>query len=428
MKKIPALILALALVLVFAAACGDSGNQTSGSTTTSSAPPSAVAPPSADGPVDNSFTGEIGMYDPDYDYFANPRYKVQYIVSNNTSGLYTQSALAYQHWADLMNVEFGGLLDFGGDDDALFSQLPQLARDNDGLIFDADATMYDRVYEIMKDTGVPWHSFMAAPRDYSHPDAPLVSSYVGFEQYDVGVMYADYLIGVAAEFWPNVPIEEFGFITVDFSTAPPLHERENGCYARLSEINPDMAANRYFVADTAINFFDADTSQQVVSAVLSMNPQIEYWLVFAEIDDMAQGAAAALELAGLTDTSFVSAFGGSALVNQWDSGVQTAWRSAFYLPQTIFTEAIIGSLYAFMNGDATPETVFPQWRNSNESREFGWFPTRLLPFYEIRFEDYQHMLAWSDIYANSNMFPGYPRDGIDRNTYPNSVPVPAHFS
>ena len=444
MKKTLAIILALMMVLVFVASCNNTDDETSSppasspenpqqssstepSTSTSSAPPSA---PATDGPVDNTFTGEIGMFNPDYDYNANPRYKVTYVVANNTSGLYTASSESFAHWASLMNIDYGGMKDFGGDTDGMFSQLPQLARDNDGLLMDADATMYDRVYEIMTEAGKPWHSFMAAARDYSLPNTPLLGPYVGFEQYDVGSMFAEYLLNCAPEMWPDVPLEEFGFITVDYTNAPPLHEREMGAFDRLSELNPDMAENRYFVADTAINFFDADTSQQVVSAVLSMNPQIQYWLVFAEIDDMAQGAAAALELAGLTDTAWVSAFGGSALVNQWDSGVESAWRSVYFLPQTIFTEPVICSLYAFMNGDATPETIFPEWHNVHEDKYYGDFSTRLLPFYEIRYGEYlnyKHMLAWSDVYANSNIYPNYPREGIDRNAYPNSVPVPDSY-
>jgi len=403
------------MVLVFVAACGgsDSGSD------------SGSAPAERTNPQ----TTSIGMYNPDYDYSLNQRYKVTYVVSNNTSGLYTASSGAFAHWASLMNVEYNGMLDFGGDDDALFSQLPQLARDNDGLLFDADANTYDRVYEIMKGTGTPWHAFMGAPRDYSIDGNPLVSPYVGFEQYDVGAFFANYMREKAPDFFPGVPMSEFGFMVVDFSVAPPLHQRMEGCRDTLAASGWNM--DRFFVADTAIAFFDADTSRDVVSAVLAMNPDIKYWLIFAEIDDMAQGAAAALDLAGLGDTSFVSAFGGTALQMQWDAGRQDAWRSAQYLPQTIFVEPIFCSLYAFMNGDATPETIFPEWKNKNENQHYGHFSTRLLPWYEILFENYQYMIRWSDVYAGSNLYPNYPLEingrPIARDDFSTTVPIPAHF-
>jgi ABC-type sugar transport system substrate-binding protein len=110
-----------------------------------------------------------------------------------------------------------------------------------------------------------------------------------------------------------------------------------GALDTLKTLEPDMAENRYWVADTAINTFDVDTSSQVVSAILSQHPEIEYWLVFAEVDDMAKGAAAALDSIGLTDNSCVMTFGGTGLQIQWDAGVQDAWRAACYLPQTSLT-------------------------------------------------------------------------------------------
>ena len=397
--------------------------------TTSSAPPSSSAPAEPSTPPDNTATGEIGMYNPDYDYGANDRYKIVYLVSNNTSGLYTETGKSFEHWASLSNVDYQGLLDFGGDIDAFFSQLPQLARDYDGLVMDADSNVYDRVAEVLEPTGTPWMSFMAAPRDYTLDAAPLTHPYIGFEQYDVGAFHAEYLINKAKETWPDVDLSEFGFITVDYSAAPPLHEREVGAYDKVMEIAPEFInEGRYFVADTAtLGLFTADISQQVVNSVLSMNPQITRWLVFGEIDDMAQGAAAALDLMGYNDDSWVTAFGGTALQQQWDTGRQSAWKSANYLPQSIFTEPIYFTLYAFMNGDATPETIFPEWKNKNEDTTHGSFATRLLPYYEILFDNYKHVLKWSDLYANSNIFPNYPTEGITRDDFSVTLPVPAFY-
>ena len=440
-KRIFALFLILAMLFAFTAACNKTEVKTSEappsqagdpSTPVSSAPPtttpSAVAPPVVSQEGQNDFTGELGMYNPDYDYSKNPKYKIAYLVSNNSSGLYTDSGLAFAHWASLSNCEYMGLIDFANDDDAMMAQLPQLARDYDGLVMDANAKMYSRVYEIMEPTGTPWMSFMAAPRDYGYDTLPLLHPYIGFDQGYVGGIFAEYLLNKAATEWPDVPIEEFGFITVDAASAPPLHERETAAYNKVLELNPDMAANRYFPVDAWAVGFDASAAQQVVSTVLSMNPDIKHWLVFGVYDDMSQGAAAAIDQAGYTDTSWVTTFGGNALVTQWDAGVQTSWKSALFLPQTVFTEAIFFSLYAFMNGDATPEDMFPEWKNVHEDTRYGSFATRLLPFYEILFDDYQRMLKWSDVYAGSHTYDRYPLPpDITRDSYPISVPVPANF-
>ncbi|MDR0490003.1 MAG: hypothetical protein LBH28_01985 [Oscillospiraceae bacterium] len=434
MKKILALVLALTMVFVFVAAC-DNNNGTSSSPPVSSTPPAngnetpSSTPPSAspDGPIDNAPTGEIGMYDPNYNYSANKTYKIIYLVSNNTSGLYTESGKSFAHWASMSNVDYQGLQDFAGDTDAFFSSLPQLARDYDGIIMDADATMYDRVYEVMEPIGTPWMSFMGAPRDDNGLGA-LMHPYIGFEQYDVGAKHAEYLYEKAKVTWPSVPMSDFGFISVDWSVAPPVHARETGAHDKLMELDADMATNRYFVADAgSLGPPTSDNAQQLVSTVLSMNPGIKYWIIFGEIDDLAQGAAAAIDLAGLTDTTWVTTFGGTALQQQWDAGRQDAWRSANFLPQVIFTEPIFFSLYAFMNGDATPETIFPEWKNVHEDTKYGSFATRLLPWYEILFDNYKHMLKWSDVYAGSNIFPDYSADGISRDDFSNTVPIPANY-
>ena len=431
MKKALAIVLAMLLIVGLVACNGGTTNPAATPTpanTPSESTPTPDATPAE--PVDNTATGEIGLFDPDKDYSENDTFKVVYLVSNNTSGLYTEASRSFAHWASISNVEYGGLLDMGGDVDAFFSQLPQLARDYDGIIMDADATMYDRVNEVMEPTGTPWMSFMAAPRDETMDSKPLLHPFIGFEQKDVGAFLADYLVKQAAIEWPDVPLSEFGFITVDYSASPPLHQREIGAREKLLEVAPEFIDDgRYFVADTAtLGMFTADNSQQVVNSVLSMNPDITHWLIFGEIDDMAQGAASAIDLMGYNDTTFVTSFGGAALTKQWDTGRESAWKSAQYLPQSIFTEPIFFSLYAFMAGDATPETIFPEWKNKSEDTTYGSFAARMLPFYEITFETYQHLLKWSDIYAGSDIFPTYPADGITRDDFSVTLPVPAHYN
>jgi len=431
MKKALSIILALLMVLSIAAACNGKTDTPATTPTPDQQTPANTpdTPATPDEPVDNQPTGEIGMFDPNYDYSVNQRYKIIYLVSNNTSGLYTETGKSFEHWASQSNVDYQGLIDMGGDVDAFFSQLPQLARDYDGIVMDADATMYDRVAEILDPTGTPWMSFMAAPRDETMDSKPLLHPYIGFEQYDVGSFIAEYLINKAKETWPDVPMSEFGFITVDYSASPPLHYREIGAFEKIQAIAPEfIAENRYFVADTAtLGMFTADNSQQVVNSVLAMNPHITRWLVFGEIDDMAQGAAAAIDLMGYNDDSWVTAFGGTALQKQWDAGRQSAWKSAQYLPQSIFTEPIFFTLYAFMNGDATPESIFPEWKNKNEDTTHGSYASRMLPYYEITVDNYKHVLKWSDVYANSNIFPDYPADGISRDAYSATLPVPAFY-
>ena len=435
MKKFLAILLALVMVLAMVA-CG--GNADAGSTDTGSADAGNTdstagaeqgatggALGSTEGEIDNSSNGEIGLFDPEYDYSANPRYKIAYYVLA-TGVLYEATGDAIEHWCSVMNMEYGGLLDAGGDKDAYLSNLQTLAAEYDGLIMDPDAEQYKRCSEILNEAGCAWMGNMAAARDYSAEGAPLLAPYVGFDNFEVGTIMLPQLLYHKEQLWPDVDISEFGFMCVDFSTSPPLHDRERGFRSTLVEAYGEEVLDRYFVADTAIAMFDVDTSNTVVSAVLAEHPEIEYWLIYAEIDDMSIGAAGALENAGLDGNSAVVTFGGTGLQLQWDSGIESAWRSACYLPQAIYVEPIIGALYAFMNGDATPETIWPEWVPAYEAAPYA---VRMLPSFWIEFNNYKHMLEWSDVYCQSDLFPYNDlHDGIDRNAYSTKVAIPETYA
>ena len=439
MKRFLAILLALVMVLALVACGGgsdadkDTGNDAASDNTASgnagasdgaAAGNSAGALGSQEGEIDNSSNGEIGLFDPDYDYSANPRYKLAYYVLS-TGVLYEATGDAIKHWCSVMNMEYGGMKDAGGDKDAYLSNLTTLAAEFDGLIIDPDAEMYTRCAEILNEAGCAWMSNMAAARDYTKPEAPLLCPYVGFDNFEVGTIMLPQLLYHKEQLWPDVDISEFGFMCVDFSTSPPLHDRERGFKHTLVEAYGEEVLDRYFVADTAIAMFDVDTSNTVVSSVLAEHSEYEYWLVYAEIDDMAQGAAAAFDTAGLTDNAAVVTFGGTGLQLQWDAGMQDAWRSACYLPQAIYVEPIIGAVYAFMNGDATPETIWPEWVPAYEPVPYA---VRLLPSFWIEFETYKHMLEWSDVYCKSDLFPYNELKDIDRNAYSTKVAIPEAYA
>ena len=79
------------------------------------------------------------------------------------------------------------------------------------------------------------------------------------------------------------------------------------------------------------------------------------------IDDFAQAAASVIDQRGLTDNSCVVVFGGSGLQMQWDAGQQDSFRYALFTSQNLYAEPIIGAVYAYLNGWATPDSIWPSW-------------------------------------------------------------------
>ncbi len=439
MKKFLAILLALVMVLAMVACGGDkapAADDTAGSTdagsTEGESGGSGLVDTTTSGfggqdegeDISNEYTGEIGMYDPNYDYNANPRWKVCYYVLA-TSVLYEAFGDAFEHWCSVMNLEYGGLIDYAGDKDAYLSNLQTIATEYDGVLLDPDAEQYKRCAEILNEAGTAWMGCMSDARDYAAEGKPLLHPYIGFNQYDVGKICAEYLIGYYQKTFPDVPADQIAWSCIDYSTSPTLHMRETGFYETITAHDPTIA-DRYWVADTAIATFDLDTSNTVMSAVLAEHPEYEYWMVFGETDTQSQGAAVAFDTAGLTETCATVTFGGTGLQLQWDAGIQDSWVAACYLPQTIYAEPIIGALYAFMSGQATPETIFEDWIPLDEPAPYA---RRSLPAFWIEYENYKHVIKWSDIYAGSNFYADYPAEfngqPITRDDFSTTVKIPA---
>ena len=361
---------------------------------------------------------KMGMYDPEADYNARPRFKITYVVQNNASGMYTTFGNAFSHWAALMNIEYQGLLDFGGDNEMLLAELPKLARENDGLIIDPDATSFSRVKEIMDSAGTPWMPFISAPRDYSADGAPLIHPWVGFDYYDIGAQFPAKLLEYKDKLWPDVPLAEFGFMTIDNLVVPPLHALAEGAYAALVNLNPYFAANRYFVADASYGPGDFSNEWHSTMKILERNPDIKYWLVFAGLNDIAEGVASAFDEMSLSDNACIAsvdvfqhhwAYETRNPMNLWDNGVDNAWGLALHIPNTIWAEPVVGALYAYMSGQAEPETIWPEWVNVDDCGSEGKsYATRLAPSYWVDRDNYREVLKWTDIYAGTDFYPDYP--------------------
>ena len=144
---------------------------------------------------------------------------------------------------------------------------------------------------------------------------------------------------------------------VDYTLSPPLHERNIGSHEVWIEAGG--LEENFFVADTVSTGMTMQGGLDAIGPVVSSNSKIKYWLCNGMFDDMAQAAASIFDQQGLTETSCVADFGGSALQMQWDAGQQDAYRYAIFTAQNLYAEPIIGAVYAFLNGWATPDSIYP---------------------------------------------------------------------
>jgi len=269
------------------------------------------------------------------------------------------------------------------------------------------------------------------------------------------------------ENYPNVPIEKVGVISVTFTLSPPINQRTLGAEQRWAELHPEMGAfnpsndinpKNFIVCDTVSGNMDQTTAQNLVTQILSNPGDIEVWLIACAFDDFAMGAANAAENLGMTDKVCAVAVGGSNLALQWDSGVENAWRYALFTAQSIYAEPIICGLWALMSGQATPDTLWPDWVNAwdkgdvfkltdevdpvygvpyVETDENGEpivleehnYASLLLPTQWLDKETYQTYLEWTDLYAYGPGVEGhYKYEPVtDLNLFSARITVPESY-
>ena len=446
MKK----ILALVLVLVFAiglVACGGSGSSsTSGGSESSGGSSSSSSSSSSSGTATSGMqqgqseaakeileaekdTGKkfpnqnedgtvnldkVAHFDQDFDYANNAVHeKLCYIAAAGTI-LYQLSASAYEHWCPLFNLEWADFLSSNGDSDMYLTMLQtKIDEGVKGFILDPDSTIFPSVLSVLEQyPDVKWMSQMSAPRDGETGDGipiggNLINNYVGFDNVESGRVVTRRLVQWKNEEYPDVPWDEVGFLMIDYSVSPALHDRYTGSKEVFLEAGgkEDM----FFAADCVSAGMTQDAATQVAAPIVSSHPEIKYWLCNGLFDDLGLGAAGVFRDQGISDTCAVCVFGGSALINNWDTGADhnyPSFRYAIYTAQTLYAEPIIGGVVAFLNGWATEENIWPSWvKWDDHGTGDHTYSQLLLPTVPMEKDSYKQYLEWTDLYTHASAWP-----------------------
>jgi len=337
-------------------------------------------------------------------------------------------------WGKLENVQFDGLVTANGDPDLFLTLIQtQIDQGYDGLVIDPDGLLGQAVADIMNDNPqVAWMTFNMSARAYdsSKPDdpGPLLHPFAGFDFVYNGQQCSNGLLDWKTKNFPDVPWDRVGYIVLQNAEYGVFNLIQSGSdqVIRDSEVpNQNM-----FVADVAaFNGSMPDAAQQSVASIITQHSSsFDVWIISALIEPYAMGTAVATTTLGVTDKTCIISTSASALIPQWDAGVQTAWRMAWYTEPVIMCEPIMGALVAFMNGWAQPNTIWPSWVNVNDDGGAnGPFATIVVPAIYFSMDNYKQYLAWTDVYSGNNDYPEYPKDGITRDTFPSSVPIPDYY-
>jgi hypothetical protein len=298
--------------------------------------------------------------------------------------------------------------------------------------------MYATCAEILAELDTPWMGVAAPPRQYGNDEtSPLIHLYAGTRapnyQFQIGAALSSYLIEAAGKIYPDVPLSDFGFITVDHLYMSEGTERRRGTLDTLTHLAPEFInEGRYFPLNTFYIEKSAPASYLAYSYVtetVTNNPDIYYWLVACQKYEFGEAAAYVFAEMELGDRAIIVAFhDGFGLPNQWDpldDRKLTSFKAVYTSPSAeISVEPVIGALYALMNGDATPETLWTEWVFEDENQVESGYASRPIPLFWLDRDSYQRILKWSDIYARNNNYPDYLADGITRDTFSTYMQVP----
>ena len=402
MKKVLATLLVIVMAVSLLAACGDSTPTTTGQGTGLQQTEAAAGFGGFDEAAGRDTTGDIGFYDPDYDYFANPTYKFIYLRVRN-SPLYDDFARSFQAWGQKANVQVD-VADVNGDNDLFISMIETLASQGyDGIFTDPDSTTYPAVVDKLREVGIPFMPGMGLPKG---EDGMLRNPFVGFDYYQVGEKMGEWLVAYAKEHWADVDPSTIGVLGVDFSVVPEISVRIDGALKHIEAAYPGItgpnhvdrltSSGRYFHADTIVGNLDATTAYQVSGAVFATNPQIERWLIVGTVDDFASGAVTAARDAGLEGQTVAISMGSPGLVAQWDAGEQNDFKASFTSIGVIYAEPIFFGLYAMVRGYATAENLWvPEWVNVPRGETYAQL---LLPTIILEHHNYMYYFDWVNNY------------------------------
>jgi len=366
MKKVVALVLAMAMMFAIVA-CGADTPATQPTPDTSTVAGTNDGNGGENVQVDMIDAGThipdwsdtIGFVTDDVDHWAREEYHIVYFNFNPT-GITGSITLALEQLAPIWNFRLTQLT-ANNDSDAFINNLQTiLIGEPDGIIVDITEELAVRTADILDQFGVPAVTLFNKAMDF---DGNIVIPSIIMDQYLNGQTQMDHLASVYRDFWGDIDPSEIALLVVDFSSNINIHDRARGAMDRFEELFP---GNQIFYGDTAADSLSSEAGFAVANAILSANPDVNYWFAVATVEDVALGSARAIEALGLDDRVLQTSSGAAILASQWDEGYEGAWIANYSIPPFLYAGVALFGLIAMMDGRADMQTLWPHMQLPND--------------------------------------------------------------
>ena len=357
MKKIIAILIVALMLGSLLAACSGSDNGGNAGDSGASNPPPAASPPASSGPSGGTTT--LGWYPDAYEASLNrEKYSIAYVTIAMSDQLHSAVNVALRDWAAVLNCDYVSF-DAKGDSDSYLTAIETYAGQGlDGLILD-DISAQTRSVEICEDHGTVWYPALSTflnddKTHYIAPGAILAG-------YDCGVAMTDWVFdNYASQLGiDEVDPSQIGFIYLDYSPHPDFHARIKGAADRYAQLYPNLVSTNWIPIDVLPGSpANTEGAFDLVSAHLSTNGgDFDVWAIGSSTDEFAIGAARAIEQLNMEDRCIITAIFGGSVIEEWNSGKQSVWKSSVTVPVVELTETMICGLLAVLDGRATYEDL-----------------------------------------------------------------------
>ena len=224
-----------------------------------------------------------------------------------------------------------------------------IAQGVDGILTcTPDQNLSQATIDKLTEAGIPVIAVDDALQD---EDGNLLAPWVGIDAYNigknVGEWAADYIEenGLAED-------ESFAIMLLTADTISSVAPRTEGMLDAIYAVFPDFPENRIFRAphDTT-----AEKGNEAAAAVVTGNPQISKWLVLGVSDEGAQGAARALESAGVAAESMVVGLGGYLAPEEFAKEDSPFKAAAYFSAKGVGGTAAEQLLAFLIDGTEIPE-------------------------------------------------------------------------
>jgi ABC-type sugar transport system substrate-binding protein len=413
MKRITAFIL-VALALLSVPACTDGGDAPMDqSDERPSAETSAESSGDAGTPDITEFTAAsgFGFYDPDYNYFQNPRFKVVGMFFD--LGFYAPQDEMFKLFAEKANVEYT-TYDAKSDVEALNNSIALYAAQGfDGAIVQTMATeaVSGRLNELMTEAGMKFASG-SPPRGY---DSKWFHPWADFDNYQRGYRLGKFMSENVTNEWPDAKPEEIRYAFIDCSIVEEMHLACIGFWYGVHDIVGDDFEKYWIYADIMSSGGDISENGvfDLTSTLFANNPDVKYWVIGAGgAESFGYGSAAAAASYNITDNVLIGNTIGDAIFKDWDQGIKTSFKYALAAADVFNLQSWFFQLYAYMMDWCTPEQIWFDYINPSDQRGGGVYATLFFNAQPLNVRDYRNYLAWTDTVSGFPRYPEYEWDGV----------------